>query len=162
MRFTLLAGSVCALAATAIAEPQTIFLVRHAERADAGGVPQSDPDLSDAGRTRAAALAQTLRDAKISAIYVTEYRRTKETAKPLTDKLGIHPIVVPAKGTEELVAKLKSSEGNALVVGHSNTLPEIMQALGISSPPAIGEGDYDDLFLLTRDPVPRLLQLRYR
>lgn len=115
MRFTLFLGLFCALAPTTIAEPQTIFLVRHAERVDAGGAPQSDPDLSDAGRTRAAALAQTLRDAKISAIFVTEFRRTQETAKPLAAKLGIRATVIPEKQTTRRLAKLKSSAGDVLI-----------------------------------------------
>ncbi len=162
MRFRLPLGLFCVLAATAIAEPQTIFLVRHAERADAGGVPQSDPDLSDAGRKRAAGLAKALRDAKISAIFVTEYRRTQETAKPLAEELGIHVTVIPAMESTRLIAKLKSSAGSVLIVGHSNTLPEIMAALGISSQPLLAERDYDDLFLLLRDPEPRVVQLHYR
>jgi phosphohistidine phosphatase SixA len=162
MRRPLLLVLLCAFAAAASAEPPTIFLVRHAERADAGGAPQNDPDLSEAGRGRAAALAETLRDAKISAIYVTEFRRTQETARPLAEKLKIQPVIIPAKEAARLFATLKSAKGNVLVVGHSNTVPEIMRALGVAAPPVLGERDYDDLFLLTRAPVPHLVHLHYR
>lgn len=162
MRSTLLLALCVALAPAASADPDAIFLVRHAERADAGGLPQSDPNLSDAGRKRAADLAEELRDAKINAIFVTEYRRTQETAKPLEERLGIHATVIPAEETARLIATLKSSAGSVLIVGHSNTLPKIMEALGISSPTAMAERDYDDLFLLLREPEPRVVRLHYR
>jgi broad specificity phosphatase PhoE len=67
-----------ALLSTATAQ-STIFVVRHAEKADA----TKDPDLSEAGRARAEALAKALRDAKIAAIYATEFKRTQQTAAPL-------------------------------------------------------------------------------
>ena len=77
-------------------------------------------------------------------------RRTQETAKPLAEELGLQPRIVPAKETKELIAAIKSCEGNILVVGHSNTLPEIMRAFGIADPPSLGEHDYDNLFMILR------------
>ncbi len=161
MRLSLPIIFLAALLATAQAEPSAIFLVRHAERADAGGPAQKDPDLSQTGRAQARAIAEMLRDAKITAIYTTEFHRTQETAKPLAAKLGIEPQVIPAKETQQLVAALRRQNGNVLVVGHSNTLPEIMQALGLAEPPSLGERAYDNLFLVLRDPVPRLIQLHF-
>lgn len=161
MRLPLLLVLVGALFQSASAEPSAIFLVRHAERADAGGVVQKDPDLSETGRARAQALAETLRDAKISAIYTTEFHRTQETAKPLAEQLGMQPRIVPAKEAKQLIAAVKGADGNVLVVGHSNTLPEIMRALGIAQPPTLGEHDYDNLFVILRPPVPRLLRLHF-
>jgi broad specificity phosphatase PhoE len=151
-----------AFAASARAEPSVIFLVRHAERADAGHAPEKDPDLSAQGKSRAEALARALRDASITAIYTTEYKRTQETAAPLSRSLGVKPQIVPAKDTAALIGKLKGSSGNVLVVGHSNTLPEIAQALGVSTPLKIGQTDYDDLFLVLTGAKPRLLDLHYR
>ena len=162
MRFGLFLVLSLGFAFAAFAEPPTIFLVRHAERADAGGVAQKDPALSKTGRARATALAQLLRDAQIKSIYVTPFRRTQETAQPLAERIGVKPQIIDAKETAQLVAKLKASEGNALVVGHSNTLPEIMQALDVSSPLQVGEGDYDDLFLVVLAEQPRLIHLHYR
>lgn len=150
------------MAAVAAAPAQTILLVRHAERADAGGEAQTDPGLSAAGRARAVALAELLRAAKISAIYVTEYRRTQETAQPLAEKLALQPIVLPAKEIAQLVSKLREATGHVLVVGHSNTLPEIVRALGITTPLTLGEKDYDDLFIVRGGPEPDLLRLHYR
>lgn len=151
-----------ALAATCAAEPHTIFLVRHAERAPISGATESDTGLSAAGRDRAQALAKALKEAKISAIYTTEYKRTQETAAPLTHSLGVQPEVVSAGETARLVAKLKASQGNVLVVGHSNSLPQIISALGVSSPMTIAETEYDNLFLVVRDPSPWLIHLHYR
>jgi broad specificity phosphatase PhoE len=139
-----------------------IFLVRHAERAAISGHVPSDTGLSEIGRARAEALAQALRDAQISAIYTSEYKRTQETAAPLARSLGIRPEVIPGDDVRSLVEKLKASRGNVLVVGHSNTLPQIISALGISSRVTVAESDYDNLFLVLRTPEPRLLRLHYR
>ncbi len=161
MRCPLLLVFVGALLQSASAEPPAIFLVRHAERADAGGGAQKDPDLSETGRARAQALAETLRDAKISVIYTTEFHRTQETAKPLAEQLGLQPRIVAANETKKLLAAVARDEGNVLIVGHSNTLPEMMQALGIAEPPTLGEHEYDDLFVILHPPGPRLLRLHF-
>lgn len=162
---TVLLALACATAASA----QTVFLVRHAERADAGapaagmsGMMAADPDLSASGTARAASLASMLKDAKIAAIYVTEYKRTRQTAEPLARQLGIELTVVPSKDSAALLQKLKSASGNALVVGHSNTVPETIAALGVRDPVTIGESDYDNLFIVVRSPQPQLVRLHYR
>src|ERR1700720_2165791 len=92
-----------ALVATATVQ-STIFIVRHAEKADA----TKDSDLSEAGRARAEALAKMLKDAKINAIYATEFKRTQQTAAPLAKALGITVMTVPAKDNTALIAKLRA------------------------------------------------------
>ena len=87
----LLFWSALAFATTAAAEPRAIFLVRHAERAAISGRVPSDTGLSAEGKMRAQHLVETLKDAKITAIYTSEYKRTKETATPLAQSLGIQP-----------------------------------------------------------------------
>jgi broad specificity phosphatase PhoE len=151
-----------AIPATAVADSPTIFLVRHAERAAASGRVPSDTGLSEIGRGRAHRLAEALKDAKITAIYTTEYKRTQETAAPLAQLLGIQPEVIFADDLRSLIAKLKASRGNVLVVGHSNTLPQIISTLGVSSRVTVAESDYDNLFLVVRAPEPRLIHLHYR
>jgi broad specificity phosphatase PhoE len=143
---------------TASAGP-TIFFVRHAEKATAGG---DDMDLSEAGRTRAESLATVLKDAAISAIYVTEFKRTQQTAAPLGKALHVEPAVLSSKDRAALVAKLQASSGNVLVVGHSNTIPELLKTLGIPTPINIADNDYDNLFALILDEKPRLMHLHYR
>src|SRR5205823_9140645 len=76
------------------AAQSTIFIVRHAEKAASGG---DNPDLSEAGRARAETLASMLKDAGVSAIYVTEFKRTQQTAAPLAKMLHLDPTIVPAK-----------------------------------------------------------------
>ena len=151
-----------AIATTAMAAPPVIFLVRHAERAAISGHVPSDTGLSAAGRKRAEDLAKTLKDAQITAIYTTEYKRTRETAAPLAQSLGIRPEVIPGGDLRSLVAKLKAAHGDVLVVGHSNTLPQIISALGISSRVALAESDYDNLFLVALGKKPKLIRLHYR
>lgn len=146
-----------ALLSTATAQ-STIFVVRHAEKADA----TKDPDLSEAGRARAEALAKALRDAKIVAIYATEFKRTQQTAAPLAKALGITVTVLPAQDNAALIAKLRASNGNALVVGHGDTIPNLIKALGVSEPINIAENDYDNLFVLVLDGKPQLIRLHYR
>jgi len=146
-----------AFLSTATAQ-STIFIVRHAEKADA----TKDPNLSEAGRARAEALAKTLKDANITAIYATEFKRTQQTAAPLAKALGITVTILPAKDNAALVAKLRASNGNALVVGHGDTMPDLIKALGISDPINIAENDYDNLFAVVLDQKPHLICLHYR
>ncbi len=154
------------LTALAQAEPTAIFIVRHAERMDAATGPQmkmaSDPDLSEAGRLRAESLGYALKDSAITAIYVTEYKRTQQTAAPLAKAIGISATIVPAKETGALIAKLQSANGNVLVIGHSNTLPEIIKALGITSPVTLADSEYDNLFVVMPGSPARLIRLHYR
>jgi phosphohistidine phosphatase SixA len=142
---------------TAGAQP-TIFIVRHAEKADTAG---ENPELSEVGRTRAEALANLLKDANITAIYTTEFKRTQETAAPLAKATGITPVSVPAKDTATLAAKLRDAKGNILVVGHGNTIPDLLKALGISASVNIGDSDYNELFLVVLDGTARLIHLHY-
>ena len=146
-----------AFLSTATAQ-STILIVRHAEKADA----TKDPDLSEAGRARSEGLAKTLRDANITAIYATEFKRTQQTAAPLAKALGITVATLPAKDNAALIAKLRASTGNTLVVGHGDTVPDLIKALGISDPINIAENDYDNLFVVVLDEKPHLIRLHYR
>ena len=150
--YSLLLSLVGSIAA---AQP-TIFIVRHAEKADA----TKDPDLSEAGRLRAEYLAKMLKDANISAIYATEFKRTQQTAAPLAKALGLSVLTLPPG--DDAVPKLRSTTGNSLVVGHGNTIPDLIKALGISEQINIPENDYDNLFIVVLDQKPRLVRLHYR
>lgn len=135
-----------------------VFVVRHAEKANSGG---NDPELSDAGRARAEVLAKMLRDSTITAIYTTEFKRTQQTAAPLAKALGINATIVLANDTATLISKLRDLKENALVVGHGNTIPDLIKALGIATPINIAETDYDDLFMVELGEKPRLIRLHY-
>ena len=134
----------------------TVFIVRHAEKAN----DSKDAELSETGRARAETLANMLRDSKISAIYTTEFKRTGQTAAPLAKALGLTVTTLPSENRAALVAKLRTSTANSLVVGHGNTIPDIIKALGISEPVNISESDYDNLFVVLLGEKPYLIRLR--
>ena len=135
-----------------------VVIVRHAEKAANGG---KDPDLSSAGRARADALARILKDSDIMAIFTSEFKRTQETAAPTVTSVHVAPTVVAAKDTAGLVAKLHQLNGNALVVGHGDTIPSIIKALGINSPINIPDDDYSELLIVTLGDKPQLFRLHY-
>jgi broad specificity phosphatase PhoE len=145
------------MAAAADAVP-LIVVVRHAEKASAGG---NDPGLSVAGQKRAEALARILKDSQITSVFVTEFKRTRQTAAPTARAAHLSPTVLPAGDIPGLVAKLRALNGNALVVGHGNTIPELMKALGITTPVTIAEDDYTEIFLVSLADPPQLLRLHY-
>jgi broad specificity phosphatase PhoE len=136
----------------------TIFMVRHAEKAESAS---DDPDLSGAGRARAEALTKMLKDVGIAAIYATEFKRTQQTAAPLAKVLGLEVAIVPGKETTTLSTKLRNLHADALVVGHSNTIPELIKALGVATSITISDTDYDNLFLVVLSEKPRLIRLHY-
>jgi phosphohistidine phosphatase SixA len=155
--------SVLLLPAPVLAQ-SAVLLVRHAERADDGmaGPAGADPNLSAAGRARAKNLAAMLKDARITEIYVTEFKRTQQTAEPLAKLLGVTPMVIPSNDTLNLMARLKAAAGNVLVVGHTNSIPAAMKALGVGAGITIAETEYDNLFVVARGASPSLVRLRYR
>lgn len=139
----------------------TVLLVRHAEKAGQG----QDPPLSTEGQQRAQTLVHVLGKAKIAAVYVTEYQRTQQTAKPLCDQLGLSFKVVNANNVDALIEQaLEDYTGKVvLVVGHSNTVPEIIKALSGKSIPSIPENEFDNLFVVTvsRFGKGKVLNLKY-
>jgi broad specificity phosphatase PhoE len=146
----------------------TIVVVRHAERSTDD---PRDPSLSVAGHDRARALSAVLRDARVTDIYTTQYKRTRQTAEPYARQSGItifeRPISPANSATyaRDLAREiLASSAGKSvLVVGHSNTVPDIVGALSGTAIPAMTEAEYDHIFVVVI-PVsgsPRVLQLRF-
>lgn len=155
------------LAAAAQAAPDLVIVVRHAEReTERAAEPAADPPLSAAGRQRAAQLAELLADGRITAIVTTSLRRTRETAAPLAQALGIAPQVVGFRKGEfaahvpEVVAALDQMNGNVLVVGHGNTANEIVTALTGKVQPPLCETSFGQVFVVT--PASRaVIKLRY-
>jgi broad specificity phosphatase PhoE len=144
-------------ASIASAQP-VVVIVRHAEKVADGG---TDPDLSAAGRARADALARILKDSGITGIFTSEFKRTQETAAPTATSAHLTPTVVAAKDTAALVAKLHQLNGNALVVGHGDTIPNLVKALGINVTVNIPDADYSELFIVTLGDKPQLFRLHY-
>lgn len=125
-------------------DPTIVILVRHAERADDGST--SDPDLSAAGVERARCLARTLANAGVTSIRSTNYRRTLRTAAPLAEALGLDIETYDPRDLSAVAADLASTGGTIVVVGHSNTTPELVRALGGDPVGPMGESDYDRLY----------------
>jgi phosphohistidine phosphatase SixA len=137
----------------------TVYLVRHAEKAT---TPPEDPPLTEAGNARSQQLARILRKAAIKAVYTSQFLRTKQTAEPLAKSLGITPGVlfikmssdnpreISRQSIQEIADKIYERAGEAaLVVGHSNTIPDVIKMLGGDMAPAIDEKEFNDLFIVT-------------
>ncbi len=124
----------------------TVLIVRHAERAN------SEDDLKQPeGVDRAAKLVHVAGSAGITAIYHSDTTRTRKTAQDLADHLGLTPVELPAADTEQLVDRILSDHRGerVFVVGHSNTVPDIIEGLGGGAMPNIPHFVYDNLFVVT-------------
>lgn len=153
-----------ALGETAAQEPTavtTVFLVRHAEKVPDGS---RDPALTPAGEARAAALADLLEEAGLTAVYSTDYRRTRDTVAPLAERLGLELSLYNGRDLVGLAAALKRTPGRYLVSGHSDTTPNLVGLLGGEpGPPFVEQGENDRLYVLTLLPDGRVetVILRY-
>jgi broad specificity phosphatase PhoE len=166
----LLLATVPALAAAPPAEdkgmPALVVLVRHAEKA---AEPADDPPLTPAGLERARALVPALKDAGVTAIIISDTLRSRATAEPLAQALGLLPIVVGSSGGDAasraaaVAAEVRRHpDGVVVVVGHSNTIPAIVAALGGPRLPDIPDKEFSQLLLLR--PAAggaRLVRARY-
>jgi broad specificity phosphatase PhoE len=149
--FAVLASAIIAPAASIHAQETIVYLVRHAERAIGSG----DVPISDTGRVRANALLESLREARLDAIITTQFQRTKQTAEPLASALSLQMETVAAQGAapEHAAAvanaiRAKGAGKNVLVVGHSNTVPAIIAALGGPKLKDLCDDEYDNLFVV--------------
>lgn len=145
----------------------TIIFVRHAEKALDGS---DDPSLSPAGQRRAAELTRQMVDADVvagvDALYATEYRRTRETIEPLAKMLELDINEYDSGDTEQVLETiLKRHKGKIiLVVGHSDTIPQLIANLGASkNVPPIADEEYDNIYLIS---IPwfgktKTIRLRY-
>jgi broad specificity phosphatase PhoE len=161
------------LAPAAAAAQQSIIIVRHAERQTGEG----DDGLSEAGRQRAERLSALLRDAGVTHIFVSDRRRTVETAQPLARLRNLSPsrLAIPAQGRGRISAAELQVRATllaisrlprtavVLIVGHSNTVPLFLSRLGHASPPAIPDSEFDNVFVITprATRAPSVVRLRF-
>ena len=139
--FLLLALAGCATA-NAVERPGQVFVMRHlqAERGE-------DPGLTPAGRQDAQLLAGWFdKIDKPSTIFVTRYRRSQETVGPLAARLRINPLVYDPNDSAALVETVRIKGGNILVIGHSNTVPDIVERLGGMRPAPIQHHEHGDIW----------------
>ena len=150
MKRLLLAAAVSLLTA-ASAMAQTVYLVRHGEKADAS----ADPALSEAGQARARQLALALADAHPGYVFTSPLQRTRLTAEPTAD---YHSVTVQPVGFDggtpahvaAIVARVRALPEDAvvLIVGHSNTVPLIARALGYAEAADMPDCEYDRMTVL--------------
>ena len=168
MKRLLVTAVLIALASVASGQ-QTILLVRHAEKATEANEP-SVP-LSEAGTARAARLAKMLASAGVTAVYATDTVRARRTGEPLAKAAGLEVRIYPPKDPNGKPAprllldrrKKEEPHGVVLVVGHSNTVPEILAALGYPEKVEIPATQFDDLFVVVPKATgpPTVVRLKY-
>ena len=160
----LLLVATLATSLRAAAQQTTVIFVRHAEKAAA---PAADPPLTAEGEARAKALVDVARDAGVSVVITTQFARTRGTAQPLAAALNITPEVVDARSRthlQDVVAAIRTHPGaTILVVGHSNTVPGIIAALGAKQPSPICDPEYDNVYVVTIPAAgtPGVIHARY-
>lgn len=149
-RFLLAAAMSLLSAAPGLA--QTVIIVRHAEKADAS----ADPVLSAEGEARATALAVALSASDLTHVFVSPLQRTRLTADPTARAQAITPEIVSLEGgTEAHVRRIDEriralpAESVVLVVGHSNTVPLIADALGEIGPATMADCEYDRMTIIS-------------
>jgi broad specificity phosphatase PhoE len=143
----LLALMIAAFGAPAPAPGANIYVMRHLNTEPG----TRDPDLTAEGARTAAALAGWFRDERPVAIFVTDFRRTRETVAPLATGLGLTPQVYDPGDVPGLVARARAAGGPVLIVGHSNTVGGIVAALGGTSPGELGHDEFGDIWRVAPD-----------
>ena len=168
MTLALLRSCLAALAALALLSDATpafaqkaIVVVRHAEKVD----ESTDPLLSAAGMARAEALQRVVKSLDIKAVYVTQFQRTWLTTEAVLKARGLTPIKLPADNMAAVAERMRAEHPNdvVLAVGHSNTTPRLLKALGVAEAIEIAHDEYDNLFIVIPSATgpPTLLRLRY-
>ena len=138
----------------------TVLLVRHADRVS--GQDALNPD----GAARAQELVHVAEKAGVAAIITSDANRAVLTAQPLATSAGLTPVVIPANDIQSFVDEIRSRRGTTLlVVGHSNTVPQIIAELGGPALPNIDDLEFDNVFVLTLCRCswrgPKLVNLQY-
>ena len=152
IRAAIIALTLCAsLPATA----QT-YVVRHLHT-PAG---ERDPDLLPEGKAAAEALAKWFKGKRLRAIYVSDFRRTRQTAALLADARRLTPIVYDPADTPALIARVRATKGPVLIVGHSNTVPDVIEALGGTRPAPLSHPNFGDIWTVTKGRTTRVMFAR--
>ena len=148
----LIALLLALLPASALAQPAAhpVYVMRHLNTP--AGEP--DPDLLPEGRAAAIALADLMETDQFQgagrpvAIYVSDFKRTRQTAAPLAARLALNVTVYDPRDTAGLLARVRAETGPVLIVGHSNTVPDIVAALGGLRPAPLTHPDFGDLWIV--------------
>ncbi|RYY87089.1 MAG: histidine phosphatase family protein [Chitinophagaceae bacterium] len=127
------------------------YIVRHGEKANPTAGMNSDIALSPAGEARAQALQARMQEAKLKYVYSTNYLRTKATAAPSASAAGLGLVFYDPKDTGFVTRVLAQGKGNTLIVGHSNTVDDLVNRfLGRQELSDLPDSSYGDLFIVTK------------
>jgi broad specificity phosphatase PhoE len=138
------------IAALLVSCSHSYYIVRHAEKETAGPNMSSEVPLSDKGKERAEALKGILKNKKIGYVFSTNTIRTKSTAQPLADYLGLQIEIYKPVPDSAFIRQLRSLKKNVLIVGHSNTVDDIVNMLcgGKEVAGDLGDNEYNKLFIV--------------
>jgi phosphohistidine phosphatase SixA len=165
--FSVAVFAIIALWVWFTANSTVVIVIRHAEKES---VSTLDPALSEAGQARAALLVrmfgETQGAGRLDAIYTSSALRNRMTAAPLAARLGIVPIVAPSDDPKGLARRIvrENSGKRVMVIGHANTVPEIVAALsGRSDISQIDEKEFGTMYIVTVPRIghPNVLRLSY-
>ena len=135
--------ALASCATTSALPPQpSIYVMRHLHTPKGA----TDPDLTAEGLRYAAAVSEWFRRDPPNVIYVSSTRRAQQTAAPLAQRLSITPKIYDPRDTPGLIAAVIKEPGSVLIVGHSNTVPDIVAALGGARPGPLVHEDFGDIW----------------
>ena len=120
----------------------TFYVMRHLHTPEGA----ADPDLTAEGQRQAQLLANWFGTEPPATIFVSNTKRAQQTAAPLAAKLGITPIVYDPRNTAALMGEVMKEPPPVLIVGHSNTVPDIVAALGGERPGPLVHEDFGDVW----------------
>ncbi len=145
-----------------------VVVVRHAEKAHDD---PRDPSLSALGRARADDLAEALKGSRLSAVYASQFRRTQLTGQPSAEHCGLSVQVLPLSADkmtrygDDFAARVRAEHAGqtVLIVGHSNTVPDLVEALSGQAAEPMPESEFDrfTVVILPEQGPPRVIVSRY-
>jgi broad specificity phosphatase PhoE len=144
-------AAMLALSPAPAQEAPTRYVMRHLDTPKG----ERDPDLLPTGAARAKALVAWFEGKPLAAVFATPYRRTQQTAAPIAAARGLTVQTYDPADTDTLIARVKAIAGPVLIVGHSNTVPDIVAALGGERPGELAHEDFGDVWTLSASGTVR-------
>jgi broad specificity phosphatase PhoE len=127
------------------AQPAEVYIMRHLQKADAS----KDPPLSQEGIVNSERVAELLEKRGIKAVFATDTSRAEQTGAPLARRIGVPVTNYDPRNVPVLVAAVRAVAGNVLIVGHSNTVPDLVAAFAGAKPAPLTEQNYGTIYQVT-------------
>jgi broad specificity phosphatase PhoE len=134
---------------------KSVFVVRHFQKGEG-----ADPSLTAEGSANAQRLAAMLSDKGVTAVFATPTKRAMETAAPLAAQLGLAVAPYDPNDPQALLAAVRATSGSALVVGHSNTVPDLVAMFGGAKPAPLSDSDYGTVYVVEADGRVAVIPVR--